>query len=32
MENQSVTGAVIVDHSAAFDMVDHDLLLEVLEK
>ena len=32
MENQLVRTVVIQDLSAAFDMVDHDLLLEFLEK
>ena len=32
MENQSVTAVVILDLSAAFNTVDRDLLLEVLEK
>ena len=32
MENQLVTAGVILDLSTAFNMVDHDLLLEVLEK
>ena len=32
MEEQLVTAVAILDLSAAFDMIDHDLLLEVLEK
>ena len=32
MEEQIVTAVVILDFVAAFDKVDHDVLLEVLEK
>ena len=32
MENQLVTAIVILDLSAAINTVDHDILLEVLEK
>ena len=32
MENQLVTAIVILDLSTAFDTVDHDLLVDVLEK
>ena len=32
MENQTVTVLVILDLSATFDTLDHDLLLDVLEK
>ena len=32
MENQLVTAIVILDLSTAFDTVDHDLLLDVIEK
>ena len=32
MEKQEVTAMTILDLSAAFDMVDHDLLFEVLNK
>ena len=32
IENQLVTAVVILDLCTAFDMVDHDLLLDVLEK
>ena len=32
MENQLITSVVILDLSAALDIVDHDLLLDVLEK
>ena len=32
MENQKVTACLFMDLSAAFDTVDHDLLLNILEK
>ena len=32
MENQSVTAVAILDLSAAFDTVVHELLLEILNK
>ena len=32
MEHQKVTSLVAIDLSVAFDMVDHDILLSVLEK
>ena len=32
MEKQEVTAVTILDLLAAFDMVDHDLLLEVLNR
>ncbi len=32
MERQSITAIVAIDLIAAFDTVDHDILLDVLEK
>ena len=32
MENQEVTAVTILNLSTAFDTVDHDLLLEILNK
>ena len=32
MEKQEVTAMTVLDLLAAFDMVDHDLLLEVLNR
>ena len=32
MENQLVTAIVILGLSVAFDTVDHDLLLDILQK
>ena len=31
MENQQVTAVMVLDLSAAFDMVDHEILLSVLK-